>query len=53
VAIEEEVPRLNIQPVAETTTFGHNHGAMGTTEPAIRVRRKFPETWLWHILEAG
>lgn len=28
-------------------------GAMASTEPAIRVRRNFPETWLWQMLETG
>jgi hypothetical protein len=27
--------------------------ATGSTEPAIRVRRHFPETWLWQMLETG
>jgi len=28
-------------------------GAMTPAEPAIRVRRIFPETWLWQMLETG
>jgi len=28
-------------------------GSMEPTEPAIRVRRIFPETWLWQMLETG
>jgi hypothetical protein len=28
-------------------------GTMESTEPAIRVRRNFPETWLWQMLETG
>jgi hypothetical protein len=54
VAIANAVPEMNIhQPIETTTAFGNIPGAVGTTEPAIRVRRKFPETWLWHMLEAG
>jgi hypothetical protein len=41
------------QPVEEIAAFGSIAGATGSTEPAIRVRRNFPETWLWHMLEAG
>lgn len=36
-----------------TAAFGSMAGATGSTEPAIRVRHNFPETWLWHMLEAG
>jgi len=28
-------------------------GSMEPTEPAIRVRHIFPETWLWQMLETG
>lgn len=28
-------------------------GSVAPTEPAIRVRRIFPETWLWQMLETG
>lgn len=28
-------------------------GSVASTEPAIRVRRIFPETWLWQMLETG
>jgi hypothetical protein len=28
-------------------------GSMAPTEPEIRVRRIFPETWLWQMLETG
>jgi hypothetical protein len=28
-------------------------GTVTSTEPAIRVRRNFPETWLWQMLETG
>jgi len=28
-------------------------GSVASVEPAIRVRRIFPETWLWQMLETG
>lgn len=28
-------------------------GSVAPTEPTIRVRRIFPETWLWQMLETG
>jgi len=30
-----------------------SEGSVGFTESAIRVRRNFPETWLWQMLESG
>ena len=33
--------------------FPMSKGSVTPTEPAIRVRRIFPETWLWQMLETG
>ncbi|XP_023714120.1 CD109 antigen isoform X3 [Cryptotermes secundus] len=54
VHVMEEAAVPNMPPaIEETAAFGSVAGATGSTEPAIRVRRNFPETWLWHMLEAG
>lgn len=37
----------------EAAAFPMSAGTMGPTEPAIRIRRDFPETWLWQMLESG
>jgi hypothetical protein len=51
--IQEEAAVNMPEPVEEIAAFGGMAGATGSTQPAIRVRRNFPETWLWHMLEAG
>lgn len=33
--------------------FPMKKGSVAPTEPEIRVRRIFPETWLWQMLETG
>lgn len=36
-----------------TAAFPMKKESMAPTEPEIRVRRIFPETWLWQMLETG
>lgn len=37
----------------EAAAFPKSAGTMVPTEPAIRIRSNFPETWLWQMLESG
>jgi hypothetical protein len=54
VAFANEAVGLNVPAaVEETAEFGSVAGAAVSTEPAIRIRHNFPETWLWDMLEAG
>jgi hypothetical protein len=53
VDAQEERQNIPVPVEAEGAFIGKSAGAMGSAEPAIRVRRNFPETWLWHMLEAG
>lgn len=37
----------------EAAAIPMSAGAIGPTESTIRIRRHFPETWLWQMLESG
>jgi hypothetical protein len=39
------------EPVA--AAFPMRKDTVGSSEPAIRIRHHFPETWLWQMLESG
>lgn len=39
-------------PMSEVA-YQKKTGTMASTEPAIRIRHNFPETWLWQMLETG
>jgi hypothetical protein len=39
------------EPVA--AEFPMRKDTVGSSEPAIRIRHHFPETWLWQMLESG
>jgi len=51
---EEEVSSggAAVFPVS-TAAFPMKKESVAPTEPEIRVRRVFPETWLWQMLETG
>lgn len=49
---EEAVSGAAVVPMPEVA-YRKKTGTMASTEPAIRIRHNFPETWLWQMLETG